>query len=217
MPAPSYAVQRTRLIHRISKKLSSQDYPRLTMLAFVAICGTAGFVTSSGLLAYGIAAPAARYPFAVIVGYVAFLGMIRLWLTGRRPELHGNVDLSALDLEPSAAPLPFSFGGGGGFSGGGTSAVVPADAGAAVVEAKSSLLEGGLSVATEADEGATIAIPIVVGIAIVVGLLASGAVLYNAPVLFAEVLLDSVIATVAYRGLRRHHTAHWSSGVVRWT
>jgi len=187
------------------------------MLAFVAIAGTAGFVASAAMLAYGMTAPAARYPLAVAAGYVAFLAMIRLWLAFRRRELSGDVDVSVLELIPSTSPPPFSFGGGGGFSGGGSSAAIPADAGAAVVEAKSSLLKGSLSVAAEADEGAIVAIPIVVGIAILVGLLASGAVLYNAPVLFAEVLLDSAIATVAYRRLRQHQTVHWSSGVVRWT
>lgn len=187
------------------------------MLAFVAIAGTAGFVTSAAMLASGLSAPATRYPLAVAAGYLAFLAMLRLWLVFRRHEFSGDVDVSFLDLVPSNPPAPFSFDGGGGFGGGGSSAALPADAGAAAVEAKTSLLKGGLSVAAEAEEGAIVVIPILVGAAILVGLLASGAVLYNAPVLLAEVLLDSAIATVAYRRLRQHQTAHWSSGVVRRT
>jgi len=211
------ALRRKQLVERLSKELSSRAYPRLAMLTFVAVAGTAGFVASAAMLAYGMTTPAARYPIAVVAGYLAFLGMIRLWLAFRRREVSGDLDLSALDLVPIDSPAPFSFGGGGGFSGGGSSAAFPADAGAAAVEAKSSLLEGGLSAAAEADEGAIVLIPIVVGAAILVSLLASGAVLYNAPVLLADVLLDSAIATVAYRRLRQHQTMHWTGGVVRRT
>jgi hypothetical protein len=187
------------------------------MLGFIAVAGTAGFVVSAAMLALGLGAPAARYPFAVAAGYLAFLAMIHLWLAARRREPGLDLDLSGLDLMPGSPPAPLSFGGGGGFSGGGSSAEFPADAGTATVEAKRSLLEGGLGAVAEADEGAIVVVPVLVGAVLMAGLLASGAVLYNAPVLLAEVLLDSAIATVAYRRVSRHRTVHWSAGVLRQT
>lgn len=193
------------------------------MLTLVGGAGLTGFITSASLLTAGMSAPWLRYPLAAAAGYVAFLGGLRAWLALRQRRFDGDADLSVLDLlgpdaDASSPVGAGGFGGGGGFSGGGGSAVLDAaEAGAAGAEAKSSILAGGLEAAADADEGAVVIVPLVLGAAAVVGVLASFAVLYNAPVLFAEVLLDSAIAAVAYRRLRRHSSAHWTAGVLRRT
>lgn len=192
------------------------------MLTLVGGAGLTGFITSASLLTAGMSAPWLRYPLAAAAGYVAFLGGLRAWLALRQRRFDGDADLSVLDLlgadaDASSPVGAGGFGGGGGFSGGGGSAAVDAADAAAGAEAKSSMLAGGLEAAADADEGAVVIVPLVLGAAAVVGVLASFAVLYNAPVLFAEVLLDSAIAAVAYGRLRRHSSAHWTAGVLRRT
>jgi hypothetical protein len=212
------AQRRKHLVERIAGELDNRAYPRLTMLAVVAAAGGAGFFSSVALLRMGLGAPMLRYPLAAAIGYLAFLGMVRLWLAWRQRQFSAHVDLPGLDTGLPDAEHALEFGGGDGLAGDGSGASFgTADAAAPAVEAKSSLLGGGLGAVADADEGAIILVPIAVGVAIAVGLIASGAVLYNAPVLLAEVLLDSAIATVAYRRLRNRSTVHWSTGVLRRT
>jgi polyferredoxin len=48
-------------------------------------------------------------------------------------------------------------------------------------------------------------------------LLASLSIVYSAPMLFAELLLDGVLAATLYRRLRRLDTRHWLQSAIRRT
>jgi hypothetical protein len=57
---------------------------------------------------------------------------------------------------------------------------------------------------------------LVVG-ALLLGAVSVGCVVWAAPALFAEVLLDAAVAGIVYRRARRHDRGHWIHGVLRRT
>lgn len=209
---------RERALRRVTAHLERHHYPRLAMLAILALAGAAGFLTSAGLLHTGVRSMGWRYGFAAVAGYLVFLLGLRLWLAfygRRRSELDGSLDAP----DPAPGESGFQFGGGGGFRGGGAGGPLE---GGDPVEAGGSLEAG--STAGDAvgalgslDEGAPIVVPVLVVGALVVGLAGVVAVLMGAPGLLAELLLDGVIAGAAYRRLRYVPVQHWLTGAVRRT
>ena len=82
------------------------------------------------------------------------------------------------------------------------------------VETEPSVLEHALGAAGDADEGAVVLVPLVIAGAVLIGLGATVSVLYNAPALLAEVMLDGAIAAAVYRRIRTRSAEHWSYGVT---
>ncbi|CAN7535024.1 hypothetical protein LJR039_003682 [Pseudorhodoferax sp. LjRoot39] len=102
-------------------------------------------------------------------------------------------------------------GGGGDFGGGGASAAFD---GPSADGAPLGALGDAASAAAEGDE---LAVPLL-AIALAVGLaLASLYVVYIAPVLFAEVLVDGALSYALFRHLRGQDPAHWLASTVRRT
>jgi hypothetical protein len=198
---------RAGIIRRLAAQLSRAEYPRTLMIGFVGIGCTVGFLTSAGMLAMGFAAPWVRYSFAAFGGYIAFLVSVRLWLAWRRGDGSLDVNLDGLG-DPSGSAGSgegaHEFGGGDGFSGGGSSGSFGNP-------------DHALHVVGEADEGVVFLAPLLVAVALLVGIGATFSVLWNAPALLAEVVLDGVIAGAIYRRLRLRSAEHWSAGVVRRT
>jgi hypothetical protein len=222
---------RERVLRRLRSHLERHHYPRLAMAAVLVLGGLAGFLTSAGLLEAGLRSMAWRYGLAALAGYGVFLLGLRLWLTlhGRgRPRLEDAVD--ALDLvqtsraDPGAASgtIPeFQFGGGGGFSGGGAGGSLGTPGISDAASAAEAVSGAGTADVVDAvsalDEGAAVVIPALIVGFIVVGLVGMVTVLTGAPGLFAELLLDGVIAGAAYRRLRAVPVRHWLPGAVRRT
>jgi hypothetical protein len=198
--------------------LERRHYPRLAMCAVLTLGGVAGFLTSAGLLAAGWQSMGWRYGVAALVGYVAFLLGLRVWLAfhgARRPTLDQVADLPDAPTGPESAP-DFHFGGGG-FSGGGAGASLEA---ASVGEAAASVADAPAAAAEALgalEEGAAIVLPVLAIAFIVAGLAGVVMVLVGAPGLLAELLLDGVIAGAAYRRLRHVPTRHWLHGALRRT
>ena len=205
--------------------MSRAENPRVLMLALVGIASSVGFLITAAMLSLGVAQPWVRYPLAAAGGYAAFLLLVRLWLGWRRSDRSWDLPLDGVEHlagVPDAVEPASAFGGGGGFGGGGSSASFgTSDDAAALVghatEAKSSVLEHALDSAWDADEGVVVLVPLVIAGAVLLGLGATASVLYNAPVLLAEVLLDAAIAAAVYQRVRLRTAEHWSHGVVRRT
>jgi hypothetical protein len=224
---------RERAIAYARAHLEHTTHPRLVLSLIVTAAALIGFFTSFSLLELGFRSMAWRYGVAAVVGYAAFLVCLRLWLTrqGRPgPDLSDGLDaLSGLGPVPipgqpaEAALPPFHFGGGGGFSGAGAGGglggpVSPGDmAVAADVGPAGKAVAGVADAASGMDEGAVILVPILFITTIVVGLVGVVMVLVRAPSLLAELLVDGVIAGVAYRRLKDVPVRHWVHGVVRRT
>ena len=74
------------------------------------------------------------------------------------------------------------------------------------------------SPATGAADGADeFAIPVFLLVLVGAILFASFSVVYSAPILFAELLLDGVLATTLYRRLKKLETTHWLQTALRRT
>ena len=190
------------------------------MMAILSFAGLAGFLASALLLGLGVVSMPLRYALAVLLAYGTFLLAIRVWL---QLKLRRTVDASWADgldpamLAPDApaeVPAPFEFGGGGGFSGGGAGGAL--DSAAAAGEG--GIIGEAVAGAAESGEGAVIALPIVLVLALLAGLVGVVLLVAGAPVLLGEVLLDGLIAGTAYRLLREESSPrHWTTGVFRRT
>jgi hypothetical protein len=229
-------LQRERAVQSVRTSLMRRASPRMHMLGLVTVTGGAGFIASYLLLHAGLRSMGLRYPLAAALGYAVFLSLVWLWLRRyrlkadvRREKDRTHVDLDITQLpfdelfssEPSA-PEPFGgFGGGGGFSGGGGGsdwAEAPTSFNAAATVPRSgggSGVSGGGGWDLDLDEGALWLIPIAIIAAVVLCVVAY--MLYLAPTLFAELLLDAGLAAGLYRKLLRAERQSWLMTAVRST
>lgn len=187
---------RQREIHRLRNELEATGFPRLRMMLIVGLTGAGGFLASYLLLDAGMLSMASRYPLAVGIAYLVFLFLLWLWLRG-----------SAEDYTDQVPDLP--DGGhrsAGNCSGGPSPEIEIGDSGS------------GLGDVVEAASGAEeFAIPLLVLIVVAALVLASGWIVYSAPLLFAELLVDGVLAASLYRRLKGLETRHWLETAVRRT
>lgn len=186
--------RRTEIV-RLRAELERNGFPRLKMLLIVGLTGGAGLVASYCLLRWGgVDSMALRYPLALCIAYVVFLFLLWLWLR-TDAEDYGDI--------PDVSWLPSPKGRG---CGQGTTPRPQADDAAGE--------SGVLDAVTAADE---FAIPIVVLAAIVAVAASSLWVVYSAPMLFAELLVDGVLAASLYHRLRGLETQHWLQTAIQKT
>ena len=217
--------ERERAIRRIRSRLEWRASPRLHMIVLVALTAAVGLLASYSMLAAGLTSMEARYPLAVGIAYLAFLGLVGLWLRrfrlrARQRRDSGDVDIDfdvtdvPLDHLFRSTPEPFEFGGGGAYSGagGGTSwgeaVVAPGKAPEVVADT------GAGDWSVDVDEGGVILV------LLLIGALALSVVLYvvwTAPALFAELLLDAGLGAGMYRRLSRIERRRWLFTAVRAT
>ena len=207
---------RERRIEIIRRRLLRKSTPRIQVSLILSLTGLAGFLTSFSLLHSGVPWMWLRYPIAILIAYCFFLVLLALWLRLQRRSL--DVDPSASDFIPSGPSgheESFQFGGGGDFGGGG--------AGGSWGESASSSSSGVSSgdsashivpLDLDLEEGWLIVVAIV---ALVGGLIASLYVIYIAPALLAEILVDGALVTGLYRRVKHIEQRHWLRAAVRRT
>lgn len=213
----AFRVSRSIALIRIQRELEYSAYPRIEMGIIVALTGAAGWVASALLLHWGgMLSMAKRYPLALLLAYLVFLGLLWLWVrtsasnysdTADGPDLSDAADVA--DMMDSAIPRT-------GFRGGSHQPVAVHDEPAVLPSIGDSAKSASdaLGSVGDADE---FAIPLL-AILLAAGLtLASLYVVYMAPALFAELLLDGVLSYSLYRHLRRGDSAHWLSTAVQRT
>lgn len=211
--APPYS--RPHLIERLRRRLDRDGYPRAQMLLIVLLTSAAGFVASWLLLHVGVRAMALRYALACLLAYVVFLALLWLWMRMRKDDYLDVPDFS----HPNAPPANV-HGDGGESAGGGASAHWDAVDGddSVVLESVETPTDSGigdaLGAAADTDE---FAIPLFLVIALAAMVLSSLLVIWSAPVLFAELLVDGVLAASLYRRLRGIETRYWLDSAVRRT
>jgi hypothetical protein len=215
---------RDRLVKHIGKTIERRGYPRLQMMLLVALTGGSGFLCSFALLHSGLDEMWLRYLICVGAAYVVFLVLLWFWL---RFTVEDFDPLDAIDAASDLADLlprnglqgTHWQGSGGKFGGGGGGRFEAATESISedVVETDMPL-EHAADAAGAADE---LAIPVFI-LVLVASLLAgilfvSFSIVYSAPALFAELLLDGVLATTLYRRLRKLETRHWLETAIRQT
>ncbi|MDP2784622.1 MAG: hypothetical protein Q8O38_08525 [Sulfurimicrobium sp.] len=206
--------ERFKEIQRLRQNLERDGFPRLQMFLLVSITSGAGFLASFLLLRFGLDTMWLRYLAALGGAYAVFLFLLWLWLRTRTEDYSDFPDISNLPSGRSGSSPEYSgkggdFGGGGAsgrFDGAHESASSSSDFDAPVGEA--------LDVVSGADE---FALPLAALALFAALVLSSFWVVYIAPALFAELLVDGVLAASLYRRLRGLETRHWLETALRRT
>lgn len=204
--------QRQHEILRIRGGLERSSFPRLQMLLLVALTGASGFVASFLLLQAGMLAMWSRYLAAFGVAYLAFLLLLWLWLRTRADDYANLADFGG---SPSSGCSSPGYGGlGGQFDGGGASASFDtATTGAALSDTGGTAGDALEAVA----EGGELALPLLLLVLLGTLLFSSCYMIYSAPTLFAELLLDGMLSASLYRRLRGLEAHNWLGTALRRT
>lgn len=235
---------RAELIEKVKKRLERQSLPRLQMSVLLALTGATGFLSSFILLKLGVDSMALRYPVAVALAYGVFLLLLRIWLRLQRDswqsvDIPDVVDLGEAVVDGAGAIVRGAgrfAGRGGNFGGAGSSADFdappaaalamnpPAPAPAVRAVPRSSGGGGGskgsgsgFDFSFDLDEGGILVLLAVLVIA-VTSLGAVIWILWTAPALLAEVLVDGLVLTGLYRRLKNAPEAeYWLTSAIRRT
>ena len=180
----------------VEKAKARMAVPRVQMMLLLGAAGGAGFLASYGLLQLGLDRMALRYPLAVGIAYLVFFLLLRLWLSLQDdPDEYHEYPLDGLDLAVDAADaMRFE-----------SSAPMP------VAEPSGPSLDIGVP---DFDEGIFLIVLAAVA-AVVLGAVVY--VIYLAPLLLAEVLVDGVLLVGFYKRLKRPEPEHWALCAVRRT
>jgi hypothetical protein len=203
---------RARQVRKLRARLERDAFPRVEMFLLVGVTGAVGLLASWGLRTLGMAHMGWRYLLAMGLAYAVFLALLRAWMD-LRPSEHFDLSGQGIDVDTGGGGtgrLPELFeGGGGGFGGGGASgsfeAPVDADAGSGIAD--------GLG----AVDGDGCALPLLLIVALAAIVAAALTVVWSAPTLFAELMLDGLLAAGLYRRLKRAPASHWLDTAVRRT
>nr|AGU11841.1 hypothetical protein [uncultured organism] len=202
---------RTVAVERMRARLLRDGFPRVQMFILVSLTGLAGFGASAAMLAAGIDTMALRYLLAMGIAYVVFLGLLWLWLRTSAADWLDGISPDGFDGPAPAGRSADVSGAGGTFDGGGASANVdfaPKDGGLDGIADKP------FEAVAAADEGA---IPLAVLLLALGIALSSLFVVWTAPALFAEILVDALLAAGLYRRLRVLEPRHWMRAAVKRT
>ncbi|MCA1615801.1 MAG: hypothetical protein LC800_17210 [Acidobacteria bacterium] len=216
---------RAQAVGRAERLLLRRASPRLLMSLLLLLTGGAGFLCSYALLHAGLARMSVRYPVSILVAYCVFLLLLRVWLAAQGRRRGSGSD----------------FGGGGDFAGGGAGGdwAQPGDAGGidANPAGMSPGLTGGdaggsgsggglldsldfnLDLDLDFDgEGCGVLLALVALVAAAVaGLVVSVYVVYAAPALLAEILVDGLLVAGLYKRMKHVERRHWLRAAVRKT
>lgn len=191
--------------------------------------GASGFLASVALMHVGVRAMWLRYPLAVIFAYVVFLLLLRLWLSLQRrarrardgtPDFDVPHDLTTDGYVGANDVANFALEGGGDFAGGGAGgswgdaplrAGYESDLGGS--GGGSSVLDG-LDFGGDGDEGCLVVLALLLVLA---GVVASFYVVFTAPALLAELIVDGLIVSGLYKRMRKVEGGDWLRTVFRRT
>lgn len=201
----------------------------MTML--VTATGLAGFGASMVLLRLGISSMPVRYSLAVISAYAVFLLLVRLWVEYQRRGFRADADI--VDVLPEliqrsgspAAGEPSLYGGGT-FGGGGAQRAW-SGSGPSGHSVPMHELPVANSMPVHTSDVPTTAVSdidlddawifLVPALVLAAGLVAAVWVIYTAPVLMAELLLDVALVSGLYRRLRKLEPQSWLFVAIRRT
>ncbi len=214
-------LSRQHHLQRLRGHLERDSFPRLQMMLLVLLTAGSGLLASFALLHAGLTHMGWRYGAAFLLAYGVFLGLLWLWLRTRAEDYTDIPDLmdlgnlvpsgpSADSCSPTAEDLGGNFGGGGASSHFDAPPVAGVPSEPAV--AAETLPDGSEAIGQAlgaAAEGEELAIPLIVLVLAAALLLSSAFIVYSAPSLFAELLLDGTLAATLYRRLHRLERRHW--------
>lgn len=211
--------RRERRIEVLKQLLLKRSSPRIHVSIIVLLTALAGFVTSFTLLQIGVQVMWVRYPMAILVAYLVFLLLLAvwLWLQGRNLDLHLDQLPDVIDYESTDFSVASGgkFGGGGDFGGGGSGGSWVESVHVTSRVSRSSGLDlPSIDVGLDLEELGFIILAVV---AIIGGLIASLYIIYIAPVLLAEILVDGLLVAGLYKRVKHIEPRHWVRTAVHRT
>jgi hypothetical protein len=187
---------RQELVEAVRHRLTSTGAPRLELSLILVLAGTAAFLTSVLALGAGLTSMGARYALAAAFGYLAFIGLVRLWIAWKRGACPD------FDFDPGFAPDFVDL----------IPSRIPAVDTRRCTSDSSSGFDFGFGV--DLDELWFVVLALVCAFG---GLLTIGYIVSVAPVLLAEVALDAALFTAVYRRLHERDASHWAATTLRRT
>lgn len=217
---------RNKTIEKLAAKLSA---PRLQISAILAITASSAFLASVIMLRLDVTDMSIRYPLAVIVGYVVFLILLRIWIWLESDERSNDINIDLPDSislsnigSGSSTSDAFKMGGGGDFAGAGAGgdwvesdvprpmpAFVASPQPAAPVTVSSSSNSGSSGMSFDLgdiDDGVALLVVLVVLVLVFSALIY---VVWVAPILFAELIIDAAVVGGLYRPIKNIERRHW--------
>lgn len=212
----------------LAMKLKGEYATRFHMFLIVATCVAVALLITKGLLEVGLTTMWVRYIVALIAAYATFFIGIWVWLHlskygrhlranwGResRNDFLGDVPVDIIpnirigEVGSNASPDK-AFGGGGLFDGGGASG----SWGDALPSTKGSSSKFGLEDFGDVDLGEGGCALVIAGILLVALLFvifgAATYVIYQAPIILAEVVFEVLLGSPLARGARALNSANW--------
>lgn len=219
---------RALIIEQLTARLSM---PRVQISIMLALTAFAAFITSAILLRLDMTSMAIRYPVAVIVGYCVFLVLLRIWIWMQSDEPVGDVSIDGvgdllipnINIGSGSGQQPV-FGGGGDFAGAGAGsgwsegdapAAAPVGLMSGSSSGGSSSGSGGIGgIDVDLDDGVALLVVLVVLVLVFSALIY---VVWIAPVLFAELIIDAAVVGSLYRPIRNIERRHWLMTALRKT
>ncbi|WP_349810936.1 hypothetical protein ABQ179_008200 [Xanthomonas dyei] len=200
-------------IEHARRHLERDGWPRLQMSAIVLTTATGGLLASFLLRNAGVDAMVVRYPMATLVAYGLFLLLMWAWLRWRN-DLDDELAGDCVDLASSQTQDASGWAGhGGNSSGAGRSGTWSAPSGS------SSDVSGDTALPDFVDGEAGLPVLAIVAVlaAAAVAIVAAAWVVWSAPVLMAELLVDAALAGGLYRRMRGVQAQGWWWLCVRHT
>ena len=211
--------ERERHIEVIKRRLLQDSMPRLQMSLILLFTGLAGFLASFSLLQLNVSRMWIRYPIAILIAYGVFLLLLRLWLW-----IHGREMDVDLDLDLADPVLELPSGGSGSSEVSHFNAVADigdshadgslGESAASSGGSSSSSLWSGINFDLDLEEGWFLVIVVIV---LIGALIASLYIIYIAPLLLAEILIDGVLLVGLYKRVKHIDQRHWLRTAVRRT
>lgn len=205
-------LSRTEVVNKTKQRLLRDGYPRLQMFLIVCLTGAVGFITSYMLLDAGMTAMWLRYGVAMMVAYLAFMGLLWIWLHSKSSDYSDFPDLTNIGNPIETGGKVFQ-GQGGNFGGAGANASFEPISGEPLASSSSSMPDVGLADIAEEE----LAIPIFVILIVTALLTLSAWIVYSAPILFAELMVDGVLSVTLYKHLKKSDSGHWLETAFRHT
>lgn len=199
--------ERKKAIEDVLRRIQHR-WPRMQVALILALTGVAAFLTSAVLLRFaGVTQMSIRYPVAIAVGYGFFILLIGIWLW-TQADPTDIIDIPDTADFPLHRVVDTNIGfSNSGSTGGGSAPVHSAGSG-------SYIDLPGVDFDLDLDDAIWIVLALIVLIA---GLLAIFYVVYIAPALLAEVLLDGLLAGGLYKTVKNVEPGSWLTTVLRKT
>jgi hypothetical protein len=224
---------------RFRTALTHRYFIRLHMTVLLTLVLLSGILASRLLITAGVWNMAVRYPIAVVVSYLAFFGLVRIWIayvtraSRRRGRSGSESSFDAGDVVSgggsggSGGSSGSGVGGrwlsgGGRFGGGGSSASFADDAAPrmAAVPVASPAKSGGSSSSSgfSLDLDGDGLLLLLLFALLVIGICGVGVYLvYQAPVILSEAAFHVALVPGLVRTARNSHDPGWLPGVLRTT